>query len=227
MFGCCTSASMLMCSMSFLGAYACRGTKCPKNHIEHFTEVVTNPATGLNEHTKKATFIFIHHKNSSRQGKEELPASQQLVEPLALLEKAARVLGSASCPTLIIKKKEGHEDQLIPYHELDPTFSSTCTKLLSSAAMGTINAVDVRHAFSTAWRNFQQSPVGQQYVTKLIEAAAAAMCGNTSAAWDATYDDEQKTRGMHQVLVLWPRFTAWVKASAALKRHNIPRNPHA
>ena len=60
---------------------------------------------------------------------------------------------------------------------------------------------------------------------RLVEAAVAHMMGNTSAAWDATYDVGVRRRALERVLALWPSFKAWVQAEAAKQSQQVPRNP--
>lgn len=64
-----------------------------------------------------------------------------------------------------------------------------------------------------------------QATGSMLEAAAAHLCGNSSKAWDSTYDDHMKTRAIGRVLALYPSFQQWVQAQAAQARAQLPRNP--
>lgn len=112
----------------------------------------------------------------------------------------------------------------MPYTE-DTYFSNHCTKVLSIGGHH-CTATDMRHAFSTAWRDFLLVRGGGQ-VDQELEAAAAALMGNKPASWDACYDDKARARPWTKMMALYPAFRAWVKAEHASKRQEQARDPLA
>jgi len=45
-------------------------------------------------------------------------------------------------------------------------------------------------------------------------------------AWDATYDDNVRSRAKERVLLLYPKFQEFVMAKASKRKQIRPRNPH-
>lgn len=194
----------------------CSKEDCPKNHIQHY-EVVVQNHDGSTTTTKGATFHFVHHKNERRLGPAIIPVAPETVEVLALLEQASKHL-APDCPTLWFNQT------LDPY--TTDYWSQAGAKALS---MGNTHctARDMRHEFSTKWRDFMGSVTGQllDIMATHLEGAAAFMMGNTSAAWDATYDDNIRSRAKERVLKLYPKFQEFVKREAAMQRQHRSRNP--
>lgn len=46
--------------------------------------------------------------------------------------------------------------------------------------------------------------------TQQLDAAAADLMLNSTAAWNATYDDSTRARGVQASLAMWPAFAAFV-----------------
>ena len=197
----------------------CRKKDCTKNHIVHSTLELINPETEELEQTEQCRLELKHHKNAGRKGIDVVPIHSALVQPLKMLEQAARVLArTASCPTLFFRRGPPPR----PYSE--EYSSQAATSLLSSHGHHT-TTTDVRHLFSTQFRNFRGSTAASRLEVELEEAAAALM-GNSPPAWDATYDDDAQLRRKLRVLEEYPKFKEWVKTQAALHKQVKPRNPH-
>lgn len=196
---------------------ACRETECSKNHFEHF-DVVEGEEPNMVT-TKHAKIHFVHHKNDRIHGAVTLPVAPEVVEVLTMLEQAASFL-TPICPTIWSSSfKE-------PYQK---DYWSQIGKAALSLGVGSpCNARELRHEFSTHWRDFidhAPSNVLQMLGTQL-EAAAAFLMGNTPAAWDATYDDNMRTRAKERVLKLYPNFVEYVKSEHNKKKQVRMRNPH-
>lgn len=199
----------------------CREKECPKNHIEHFTLEEEGP-DGTTIQTKCAKVWFKHHKNSRRDGYVFLLTTPELVPVLDMVEKAHAHLvepeeEEGRCPALFPNKF------MMP-HQSDASMSQACTKALSPPGQH-VTANAMRHAFSTTWRDFFDHTKGIQVVTKELENGAAHLMGNRPPSWDATYDNNHKTRAMGKVVKLYPQFIEWVREQAKLKKKVVPRNP--
>lgn len=196
----------------------CRKVACPKNHIVHFDVVVENE-DGSTTTTKGAKLHLEHHKNERKQGPATIPLPSAMVDVVTLLEQASLYL-APRCPTLFFN--EGGDPYSGPY-------ISTAAKDVLSLGNTKCTATDMRHEFTTSWRDFMDSASGQvvDMLARHVEGAAAYMMGNSSAAWDATYDDNMRSRAKERVLLLYPKFQEFVKAEAAKKRQVRPRNPHS
>lgn len=86
----CSTLNSLCCCILLLSPDVCRKVDCPKNHIEHYDEVVEDGDTTTT--TKCAKLHFVHHKNERRQGAATLPVASEVVGVLTLLEQASRHL---------------------------------------------------------------------------------------------------------------------------------------
>lgn len=204
------------CCILLLSPDVCRKVDCPKNHIEHYDEVVEDGDTTTT--TKCAKLHFVHHKNERRQGAATLPVASEVVDVLTLLEQASRHL-APQAPTIFFSSNKS-------------AYSSDYWSQIGKAALsvgGTpCTARDMRHEFSTCWRDFVDHVPNSvlQMLGSQVEAAAAYLMGNTPAAWDAVYDDNMRTRAKDKVLKLYPKFVEYVQAEAAKKKQHRPRNPH-
>ncbi len=196
----------------------CSKEECPKNHIHHF-EVVVDNGDGTTSTTKGARLHLEHHKNSRKLGAAIIPLPDAMVEVVSLMERASHHL-APGCPTLFCNKSGG------PL--VGPHISIVAKDLLSMGNMK-CTATDMRHEFSTNWRDFMDSVSGQLLgmVASHVEGAAAFMMGNSSASWDATYDDNMRTRAKDRVLKLYPKFQEFVVAEAKKKKQVRPRDPTA
>jgi len=196
----------------------CHKEECPKNHIQHY-EIVVENEDGSTNTTKGAKLHLEHHKNERKHGVAIIPLPPPMVEVVTLLEKASMHL-APECPTLFFNQKGQ------PYS--GPHISIAAKDVLS---LGSIkcNATDMRHEFSTNWRDFMDSASGQvvDMLARDVEGAAAYMMGNSSAAWDATYDDNMRSRAKERVLLLYPKFQEYVLAEASKRKQVRPRNPHS
>ncbi|KAL4855398.1 hypothetical protein ACK3TF_003947 [Chlorella vulgaris] len=190
---------------------------CPKNHIEHFEEVVEEGTTTTTT-TMCARLHFVHHKNERRQGPAILPVAPEVVEVLTMLEQASRHL-APQAPTIFFSSNK-------------TAYSSEYWSQIGRAALTVgstpCTARDMRHEFSTSWRDFVDHVPNSvlQMLGSQVEAAAAYLMGNTPAAWDAVYDDNMRARAKEKVLKLYPKFVEYVLAEAARRRQQRPRNPH-
>lgn len=192
----------------------CRLRTCPKNHINFFSQVESGHAP-----TMHANLILIHYKGERKAGPATLLVAPGLVPTLLLLEKASNQLAPDS-PSIFINKQ---------YHGLysEAHWSMEVTACLSTCGHH-ITARAMRHAFSTNWRDFMDNPkLSLDMATAQVEAAAAYYMGNTTAAWDATYDDNIRIRAKQRVLQLYPQFVAWVRAQAARQVQQQPIDPLA
>lgn len=196
----------------------CRKDSCPKNHIVHY-EVVVQNEDGSTTTTKGAKLHLEHHKNERRQGTAIIPLPAFMVEVVTLMEQASVHL-APGCPTLFFNKSGQ------PY---SGPYISIAAKDVLSLGNTQCTATDMRHEFSTNWRDFMDSASGQvvDMVARHVEGAAAYMMGNSSAAWDATYDDNMRSRAKERVLLLYPKFQEFVMAEASKKKQIRPRNPHS
>lgn len=190
----------------------CSKEDCLKNHIVHY-DIKHGSTT-----TPMANIHIHHHKNERRDGGVVMPVAQGLVEPLAMLEKASTML-APNCPTIFFKPS-----LKVPYSE--EYFSMASTSALSFDNLR-CTATNMRHEFSTNWRDFQEAQATSNNQVDMLEGAAATMMGNKPPSWDAAYDDKAASRPMQQVLATYPAFKAWVKSEAAAKKRCLPRNPHA
>ncbi|KAL4855767.1 hypothetical protein ACK3TF_003839 [Chlorella vulgaris] len=195
----------------------CRDEDCPKNHIEHVEEVVEEGTTTTTT-TMCARLHFVHHKNERRQGPAILPVAPEVVEVLTMLEQASRHL-APQAPTIFFSSNK-------------TAYSSEYWSQIGRAALTVgstpCTARDMRHEFSTSWRDFVDHVPNSvlQMLGSQVEAAAAYLMGNTPAAWDAVYDDNMRARAKEKVLKLYPKFVEYVLAEAARRRQQRPRNPH-
>jgi hypothetical protein len=183
----------------------------------HYGIVVENE-DGTTSTTKGAKLHLEHHKNERKQGPATIPLPPTMVEVVTLLEKASLYL-SPDCPTIFINKGG------------DPLFGphiSIAAKDVLSFGSSKCTATDMRHEFTTCWRDLMDSAHGQvaDMLARHLEGATAYMMGNSSAAWDATYDDNMRTRAKERVLKLYPKFQELMKAEAGMRRQVRPRNPH-
>lgn len=195
---------------------ACSDEDCPKNHFEHYEQEVDTD--GTISITKHAKIHFVHHKNERKAGPAIIPVAPEMVEVLIMLEQAAMHL-APNCPTIWSSSFK------LPYGD---EYWSTIGKGVLTDGDTPCTARDMRHEFSTMWRNFiDYAPASVlQMLGNQVEAAAAYLMGNTTAAWDATYDDNIRTRAKDRVIKLYPKFVEYVKAEAAKKKQLRPRNPH-
>lgn len=196
----------------------CSKADCPKNHFVHYDVVVENE-DGITSTSKGAKLHLEHHKNDRKHGPVIIPLPAIMVEVVTLLEQASQHL-APDCPTLF------HNQSGQPYS--GPHISIAAKDVLT---IGTTKctATDMRHEFSTNWRDFMDSASGQvvDMLTRHVEDAAAFMMGNSSASWDATYDDNVRSRAKERVLMLYPKFQEFVMAEAGKRKQIRPRNPHA
>lgn len=194
----------------------CRKDDCPKNHIVHF-DVEMEDEDGTTTTIKGAKLHLEHHKNERKQGPAIIPLPSQMVEVVTLLEQASQHL-APDCPTLFFNQSGQ------PYS--GPHISIDARGVLSIGSTK-CTATDMRHEFSTSWRDFMDSASGQveDMLARHVEGAAAYMMGNSSAAWDATYDDNMRSRAKERVLILYPKFKEFVMAEASKRRQVRPRNP--
>lgn len=167
---------------------------------------------------------FKHHKNERRDGTVCLLTTPELVPLLDMLEKAHAFLVepepmSRKCAAIFT-------NSYMKPHQSDASFSMFCTKALSYGGQK-VTANAMRHAFSTSWRDFFDHTKGIQLVTRELEDGAAHVMGNRPPSWDATYDNNKKTRAMAKAIKLYPNFIEWVKEQAKLKKQVVPRNPLA
>lgn len=65
----------------------------------------------------------------------------------------------------------------------------------------------------------------EQEVKAANEAAAVAM-GNSTKAWEDTYDDDRGAREMKRVFFLYPDYRQWVIDKTLKGKQLIDRNPH-
>ena len=198
--------------MGLLPLVLCRKEDCPKNHIEHF-EVVDGETI-----TKGAKLHLVHHKNEKRDGTLVLSVTPGLVDTLEMMEKASKFL-APNCPTLLFLT-----GLKTPF--TDSYFSTVCTGALSWDGHK-CTATDMRHEFSTLWRDFEDSQLGSSSQQQQLEVAAATHMGNRPASWDVAYDDKADSRAMERMLAKYPAFVAWVKAQHASKRQHRARDPTA
>lgn len=210
--GCCslhTSTATTPC--------VCSKVECPKNHFMHF-EVVVENEDGTTTTTKGAKLHLEHHKNDRKHGPAIIPLPATMVEVVTLLEQASQHL-APDCPTMF------HSQKGEPFS--GPHISIAAKDVLSLGSTK-CTATDMRHEFSTNWRDFMDSGNGQvvDMLTRHVEDAAAFMMGNSSAAWDATYDDNVRSRAKERVLLLYPKFQEFVMAEASKRKQIRPRNPH-
>lgn len=166
---------------------------CPKNHIEFYVD--------RNGH--HASLKASHFKNASIKGEQDLPIFPALLSPITLLEKATH----ACYPYSKLLFFDSHGSI---YKEA--YFSYVCSKAISFEGVH-LTANDMRHMFVTLWKDFVNSPN-----TKLLNltihqacATAADLMLNSTAAWSISYDDTNRSRGIHTALDLWPKFTQFVK----------------
>lgn len=59
-----------------------------------------------------------------------------------------------------------------------------------------------------------------------MEEAAAALMGNSPAAWSSSYDDGRHVRDMRRIIAAYPKYKKWVRSNAKLARRLVPRDPH-
>ena len=196
----------------------CRKEECPKNHIVHY-DVEVEEEDGTTTTIKGAKLHLEHHKNERKQGPAIIPLPPKMVEVVTMLEQASVFL-APECPTLFFNKAGNPHS--------GPHISIVAKDVLS---IGTLRctATDMRHEFSTSWRDFMDCANGQveDMLARHVEGAAAYMMGNSSAAWDATYDDNMRSRAKERVLILYPKFKEFVMAEASKRRQVRPRNPHS
>lgn len=180
-------------------------TTCPKNRIEYIQD-----RKGCH-----AELVLVHFKNDTLKGEQHLPLSPKLRELIALVEQGRAATGG---DTLFCSMSGA------PY-KLD-YFSTVVGNLLVFDGKR-LTPTDFRHLFSTAWRDFINSPntwVVDQAVQQL-EGAAAGLMLNSSAAWDATYDDSSINRSIHRVMAMWPKFVEFVKEQHLDQQSRTPYSP--
>ena len=158
-----------------------------------------------------------HHKNDMKHGPVIIPLPTVMVEVVTLLEQASQHL-APNCPTLF------HNPSGQPFS--GPHISIAAKDVLSIGSTK-CTATDMRQEFSTNRRDFMDSASGQvvDMLTRHVEDAAAFMMGNSSASWDATYDDNVWSRAKERVLLLYPKFQEFVVAQASKRKQIRPRNP--
>jgi hypothetical protein len=190
--------------------------------VYHYEESSTNPDTGERTSTKQAQLVFYHHKNERRDrgGAATLPVAPEMVGPWELLEKATNWF-APDCPTLFCVPSSKQ-----PYTEAYFSIGS-CSILCLGEERVTAN--NMRHGFSTAWRNFMDNLQDSAWGGRLgvLEAAAATLMGNTSSSWDAAYDDDIRIRGLNKIVSLYPKFRQFVYSQHARQREQRARNPLA
>lgn len=167
-------------------------TTCPTNHMEYFKD----------RHGHKAEMVLVHFKNEAMKGEQHLPIAKALLEPLAMLERARNACfhGSHS----LFYNQSGQ-----PYP--GPYFSTICSNLLTfNGERATANTF--RHMFTTVWRDFTSCPTTtlMGLTIQEVDAAAAELMLNSTEAWNATYDDSNRARGISTTLALWPKFVDFV-----------------
>lgn len=194
----------------------CSGDECSKNHFEHYEH--EEEIDGTITITKHAKIHFVHHKNERKAGPAIIPVAPEMVDVLIMLEQAANHL-APNCPTIWSSSMK------MPYGD---EYWSHIGKGVLTDGDTPCTARDMRHEFSTWWRNFiDHAPASVlQMLGNQVEEAAAYLMGNTTSAWDATYDDNIRTRAKDRVIKLYPKFVEYVKAEAAKKKQMRPRNPH-
>lgn len=81
--------------------------------------------------------------------------------------------------------------------------------------------------FSTAWRDFTNDPHTKlvSLTSQQLDAAAADLMLNSTAAWNATYDDSTRARGVQAPLSMWPAFTAFVREHHFDAASAVPWDP--
>lgn len=203
-------------------SWFCRKMDCPKNRVYHYEESTTSPDTGEVTTAKKAQLIFCHHKNERKDkgGPATLPVAPEMVEPWVLLEKATSWF-APTCPTLFCASN------CQPFTEAYFSINSTRILSLGAVAENRVCANNMRHEFSTAWRNFMDNLQDSAWGGRLgvLEAAAATLMGNTSSSWDAAYDDDVKVRGLNKIISLYAKFREYVKTQHARQVQRRARNP--
>ena len=139
--------------------------------------MLTLPVLGIA--TKCAKLHFVHHKNERRQGAATLPVASEVVGVLTLLEQASRHL-APEAPTIFFSSNKS-------------AYSSDYWSQIGKAALsvgGTpCTARDMRHEFSTCWRDFVDHVPNSvlQMLGSQVEAAAAYLMGNTPAACECRF----------------------------------------
>lgn len=170
----------------------CRApSTCPLNHVVYFKD----------RRGTHAEMVLHHFKNEAMKGEQRLPLSAKLVEVFALLEQAAKAYGATSM-----------------FYNLcgdaypGPYFSTVCAGLLTFDQVR-CTANTFRHLFTTAWRDFTSHPKTHlvELTIQQLDAATADLMLNSTDAWNATYDDATRARGLQATLSLWPQFSTFVK----------------
>ena len=196
----------------------CSKEECPKNHIVHMEEdQVASDGTIIT--IQGAKLHLEHHKNERKQGPAIIPLPSSFVGVLSLMEKASKHL-APECPTLLCTQSG---------EPLSGPHMSIVAKRLLSNGKTQCTATDMRHEFTTNWRDFMDSSSGQveSLLTGQVEGAASFMMGNSPAAWDATYDDNIRSRAKERVLKLYPKFQEFVKAEGQKRKQMRLRDPTA
>lgn len=168
-------------------------SKCHKNHIEYYED----------RGGHHASLMASHFKNASIKGEQDLPIFPALLSPLSLLEKATHACYPHS-------KLLFHDIHGAPYKEA--YFSYVCSKAISLYGVH-LTANDMRHMFVTLWKDFINSPTTNLLHLTVHQACASAadLMLNSTAAWGISYDDTNRSRGLHTTHDLWPKFTDFVK----------------
>lgn len=163
---------------------------CALNHVEYYRD----------RKGTHAELVLHHFKNEAMKGEQRLPLSPRLVEVVAMLEQAAKACRARS----LFYNLSGE-----PYP--GPYFSTVCGGLLTFRDQRCTANV-VRHMFTTAWRDFTAHPKTQllDLTIQQLDAATADLMLNSTDAWNATYDDATRARGLQVTLAMWPHFTNFV-----------------
>lgn len=180
---------------------------CSLNHVDYYKD-----RKGYH-----ADLCLVHFKNEALKGEQRLPLSPKLLEVFMLLEQAAAFTG-ARC-LFHNTRREAYPG---------PYFSTVVAGLLTFKQQR-CTANTFRHMFTTAWRDFTSSPHTKllELTVQDLEAATADLMLNSTDAWNATYDDSTRARGMLATLALWPKFQEFVKEQHTDLHSQEPWDPLA
>lgn len=170
---------------------------CPTNRISYVKD----------RNGYRAEMVLVHFKNDAIKGEQHIPLAEPMLEMVAMLERAAEFMSSkvpGGCRTLFFDNKGDVYTR--------EYFSSVVTKALSFEGHR-VTATDCRHLFATAWRDFVNSPYNQLHDLNVAQltAAAADMMLNSTEAWNGTYDDTNRERGVYRTLAKWSMFRDFIE----------------
>lgn len=148
-----------------------------------------------------------------------LPLPPTMVELFEVMEKASHKL-APMCPTLFFTPSSKD-----PYtNEGKGNFSTHTTKLLSIHGKH-VCALDMRHEFITCFEDFKGAkPELFTHGSTLVE-TVASWIGNSTTTWAKAYDSKAHTRGMEEVMRVYPTFQAWLRSHAKRAGSKRPRDP--